>query len=78
MPVICDSLYDLLFAVVSNVDILSSVSLEDLYNLVDEPQEKIKAMLTIVLYCRISRCLKYHPKDIDVYMDFWNRLTQEA
>lgn len=78
MPVIGDSLYDLLFAVVSNVNILSSVSLEDLYNLVDEPQEKIKAMLTIVLYCRISRCLKYHPKDIDVYMEYWNKLTQEA
>ena len=76
MPVIGDSLYDLLFAVVSNVNILSSFSLEDLYNLVDEPQEKIKAMLTIVLYCRISRCLKYHPKDIDVYMEFWNKLTQ--
>ena len=77
MPVIGDSLYDLLFAIVSNVNILSSVSLEDLYNLVDEPQEKIKAMLTVVLYCRISRCLKYHPKDIDVYMEIWDKINQE-
>jgi streptomycin 6-kinase len=77
MPVIGDYLYDLLFAVVSNVDILSSVSLEDLYNLVNEPPEKIKAMLTIVLYCRISRCLKYHPEDIEIYMEYWNKLTQE-
>ena len=74
MPVIGDYLYDLLFAIVSNVNILSSVTLEDLYTLVNEPSEKIKAMLTIVLYCRISRCLKYHPEDLDTYMNFWNNL----
>lgn len=76
MPVIGDYLYDLLFAVVSNVNILSSVSLEDIYSLVDEPVEKVKALLTVVLYCRISRCLKYHPKDVDIYIDFWNGLVE--
>lgn len=77
MPVIGDSLYDLLFAVVSNVDLLKNVSLDKLYSLIDEPHEKIDAMFTIVLYCRVSRCLKYHPKDIDVYMDVWNELTKD-
>ena len=76
MPVIGDYLYDLLFAIVSNVNLLSSVTLNDLYSLVNEPQEKINAMLTIVLYCRISRCLKYHPQDIDTYMAFWNKLIE--
>lgn len=76
MPVIGDSLYDLLFAIVSNVNILSSITLEDIYSVINEPPEKIKAMLTIVLYCRISRCLKYHPQDIDVYMKIWNKLTE--
>jgi len=74
MPVIGDYLYDLLFAIVSNVNILSSLSLEDIYALVDEPAEKVKAMLTVVLYCRISRCLKYHPQDIETYMQVWNSL----
>ena len=74
MPVIGDYLYDLLFAIVSNVGILSSLSLEDIYALVDEPLEKVKAMLTIVLYCRISRCFKYHPEDVDFYMQVWNSL----
>ena len=76
MPVIGDCLYDLLFAIVSNVGLLTNVSLDKLYNLIDEPKEKIDAMLTIVLYCRISRCLKYHPKDFDIYMDFWNNLIK--
>lgn len=75
MPVIGDYLYDLLFAIVSNVDILSTISLDFLYKLINEPPEKIKALLTIVLYSRISRCLKYHPEDIDIYMNFWNSLN---
>ena len=77
MPVIGDYLYDLLFAIVSNVNLLSSICLEDLYCLVDEPHDKVKALLTIVLYCRISRCLKYHPQDIDIYIDFWNNLIKD-
>ena len=76
MPVIGDYLYDLLFAIVSNVDILSSLSLDDIYCLVDEPTEKVKALLTIVLYCRISRCLKYHPEDVAKYMEVWNMLIE--
>ena len=75
MPVIGDSLYDLLFAIVSNTDILSNITLEQIYSLSDEPKEKIKALFTIVLYSRISRCLKYHPEDIAIYMDFWNNLS---
>ena len=77
MPVIGDSLYDLLFAVVSNVDLLSSISLDKLHLLIDEPDEKIDALLAIVLYCRVSRCLKYHPHDLDSYLSFWNKLVDE-
>ena len=76
MPVIGDYLYDLLFSFVSNVNILSTITLDKLYSLIDEPKEKINAMLVVVLYCRISRCLKYCPEKIDIYMDFWNNLTK--
>ena len=76
MPVLGDYLYDLLFAIVSNVNLLSSLSLDEIYSLVDEPEEKVRAMLTVVLYCRISRCLKYHPKDVEVYMEVWKKLIE--
>ncbi|MDO4282269.1 MAG: phosphotransferase [Clostridia bacterium] len=72
-PVIGDSLYDLLFAIVSNVSILSLITPEKLYQMINEPKEKIDMMLTITLYSRISRCLKYHSQDIDIYMSFWRR-----
>lgn len=75
MPVIGDKLYDLLFAIVSNTDLLTSITIEEIYNISNEPIEKVKAMFKIVLYSRISRCLKYHPKDIDTYMDYWNMIN---
>ena len=75
-PIIGDYLYDLLFALVSNVNILSNIT--NIPNLINEPKEKIDAMLIIVLYSRISRCLKYHPQDIDIYMNYWNKLIKEV
>ena len=78
MPVIGDPLYDLLFAIVSNTDLLTSMEIEEIYTLTNEPREKVKALFKIVLYSRISRCLKYHPKDIDTYMKYWNVLNNKS
>ncbi len=75
MPVLGDSLYDTLFAIVSNASVVKDISLDKINSLLSEPHQKIKAMLIVVLYCRIARCLKYHKQDINIYMDFWNRLT---
>lgn len=75
MPVIGDYLYDLFSAVFSNAGIASKLSLEEILNLVDEPRDKMIDMIVIVLYIRISRCLKYHPVDIGVYMRVWDELS---
>ena len=69
-----DSLYDILFAICSNVSLLNTYKLEELYSLIDEPKEKIHAMLIVVLYARISRALKYHPNDIPAYLDYFNSI----
>ena len=76
MPVIGDYLYDLLYAIVSNVQVVSSITFEDIIKLVNEPKEKVFYLLLIVLYCRIYRCLKYNSAYIDVYINFWNNLLQ--
>jgi len=72
--VIGDKLYDILFAFVSNVDILRCITFDKLDVMLNEEKEKIYAMFVIVLYSRISRCLKYHKEDIDIYMDYWEYL----
>lgn len=63
-----DYLYDLLSAIFSNVGIVNKLSLDEILNLVDDPRDKMIDMLVIVLYSRISRCLKYHYGDIGGYM----------
>ena len=78
MPVAGDSLYDLLFGICSNVKLLSSFSLEELLNITNDPKEKIKNLLIVVLYSRISRCLKYHPKDLNIYLDYINKLYNKS
>ena len=75
MPVIGDSLYDLLFAICSNTKILTHFTLNDILCLTGESTKKVKALFAVVLYSRISRCLKYHPKDINIYMEYWNKLN---
>ena len=78
MPVAGDSLYDLLFGICSNVKLLSSFSLEELLNITNDPKEKIKNLLIVVLYSRISRCLKYHPKDLNIYLNYINKLYNKS
>ena len=71
IPTVGDPLYDLLFALLSNVDILPRIPLEYLYEIIDEPKEKIKAMFTVVLFSRLARCLNHHKADFDTYIDYW-------
>lgn len=76
LPIIGDPLYDILFAVTSNAELLKQLPLSSLYEFISEPKEKIQHLLLIILYIRISRCLKYHPNDILFYLKYWNQLKQ--
>ncbi len=75
LPIAGDALYDLIFALLSNIDILPHLSLEYISEISDEPLEKVRAMLTVVLFCRFSTCLAYHREDIDKYVDFWYKIV---
>jgi len=76
MTIVGDPLYDLLSALTSNIKILNNISLENLYNKIEEPKDKIKNLLIVVTYIRISKCLKYHPIDINTYLEFWENITK--
>ncbi|MFI3307097.1 MAG: phosphotransferase [Mycoplasmatota bacterium] len=75
--VIGDELYDLFFAIVSNTDLLNSLTIDELINIVPNKEDKNINILLIVLYSRISRCLKYHPQDINIYMKYYNNLIKK-
>ena len=44
-----DLIYDILFCYASNVSFINSISLNDLYQYLDEPEEKIKLLLYIMI-----------------------------
>ena len=73
--IIGDPLYDILFALCSNVSLLNTYTLDELYLIINEPKEKIKSLLIVVLYSRISRALKYHPNDIPAYLEYFNLIV---
>ena len=74
MPIAGDPTYDLLFALVSNIDLLPFLSKDYLAAYTKEPKPKINALLKVVLFCRICRCIKYHKEDLENYLDFWYNL----
>ena len=44
---------------------------------ITKPFASVTIGLVIVLYSRISRCLKYHKEDIDIYMNYWRYLENK-
>lgn len=74
IPLIGDSTYDLLFALVSNIDLIPYLSINFLTEYTGETRNKLIPLLKVVLYCRICRCAKYNRDWIEPYMDFWNNL----
>lgn len=75
IPMAGDSLYDFIFAYLSNLDIINHLSLEKLVSLTNEPEEKVKSLLIVLLFCRMSTCLRHHKEDFDGYVDFWYKIT---
>ncbi len=69
-----DPLYELLFAVASNLEFLGWSSLEKIAEMADEPMEKVKCMMKIVLYCRIARSVKYEEARVEEYLRIYKRL----
>ena len=69
-----DPTYDLLFALVSNIDLIPYLSMDFLISYTGETKAKVKALLKVVLYIRICRCAKYNKDWIDPYMDFENNM----
>ena len=74
-PLIGDPLYDFIFFIFSASKISLLININDIYNLIpNEPKEKINAMITIILFGRIARCIKYNLKDLDYFISLWSSL----
>ena len=74
IPLLGDPTYDLLFALVINIDLIPYLSINFLTEYTGETKQKVVALLKVVLYIRICRCAKYNKDWIEPYMDFGNNL----
>ena len=74
IPVVGDVTYDLLYALVSNLDLLSFLSLDFLVSYTGEQRTKVIAMLKVVLYCRICHSITYDKDWIEPYLEFWDKI----
>ena len=77
IPTAGDPLYDFLYACLSNLDIVKHLTIDYLVEKTNEPSEKVKAMLIVVLFCRMSICLRHHKEDLDAYVDFWYQIIAD-
>lgn len=74
MPIAGDPTYDLLSALVSNIDLIPFLSINYLTEYTKEQKPKLIAILKVVLFIRICRCAKYNKEDLETYLDFWYNL----
>lgn len=72
--IIGDSLYDILFSICSNPSILKCYSLNDIFNIIKEPKEKIISLFKIVLFARITRTYHHHNHDVEFYVNYYNNI----
>ena len=71
-PVIFDGIYDFIYYICSDIDLLNTYSILDIANLLNEQFDKVKDLYIIILYARIIRCLKYYPEEISEHIKVWN------
>ena len=72
-PIVGDSLYDLLFFVVSSENLISSFRLDVLETITKAPRKKIILLLLPILLNRIARQLK-NKKDATNFLDLFYHL----
>ena len=71
--IIGDSIYDILFAICSNPNILKCYNLDNIIELLKEPKEKIISLFKIILFSRITRAYYHHKEDVDFYVNYYNK-----
>lgn len=68
-----DPIYDLLFGIVSNIDIIKNIDVDLIFNMIGLTKYHY-SLLLIVLFNRIKRSKKYHPEDTLEYIKIFDEL----
>lgn len=75
-PVAGDRMYDYIFFIFSDTRICNNIKLEEIYqDFTNEPIKKIKALIILILFDRIIRCVRHNLPEITTYIDLWKKFS---
>lgn len=72
--IIGDPLYDAIFFIFSSKKMASRINFENLMSKIEQPIEKIKDFMWVILYNRIA-VEKKHGQNVQIYEEIWNNLN---
>lgn len=77
-PIVGDSIYDFIFFIFSNINLAELLEYRDIIGITGEPEKKLQALITIVLYNRISVEKKHGNEErVKRYNIIWDRFIKE-
>ena len=77
-PIAGDCIYDYIFFIFSDLIFCKDTTMLKLYNdLQNEATEKIDALVILVLFDRIIRCVRHKSNNINEYLKLWENYTNQ-
>lgn len=75
-PIMGDYLFDYLLYVFSLTKITTSINLKTLHKTINQPKDKVKALMLITLCIKIKRMIKYNNQEseVDFYINLWQQI----
>lgn len=71
--IIGDPLYDFIYFVLSKLDFIESIDIDDFIDITSQPKQKVIELMKILLYIRIS-INKKNGLQVNKYEEIWNKL----
>ena len=74
--IIGDPIYDFIYFIFSNYNIANGTNLIEIFDIINEPKEKIFAMIYVLLYDRIAKEQKNNTRYKDSFFKIWNEIEK--
>ena len=71
--IIGDPLYDFIYFVLSKLDFIENINIDDIINITSQPRQKVIELMKILLYIRMS-INKKNGLQVNKYEEVWNEL----
>lgn len=74
MPVVGDYLYDFYCSIFTNTSIFKKLDIDYILSFFDREYEYKKALMTVCIFVRIVRAIKYDPEEVKIYLNYIKKI----